>query len=107
MPVTLVDGGYCANNPTLYAIADALGEVTDLLVRNADGRLAVVAGVAEDRRPDLAQLLALAAGALIYVINELFALGRRLCKPPALAWGLLLGFLAAYSTDLYLTYLAV
>ena len=51
--------------------------------------------------------LALAAGALIYVINELFALGRRLCKPPAMAWGLLLGFLAAYSTDLLLTYLAV
>src|SRR5690606_18670250 len=25
VPVTLVDGGYCANNPTLYAIADALG----------------------------------------------------------------------------------
>jgi uncharacterized protein len=23
--VTLIDGGYCANNPTLYAIADALG----------------------------------------------------------------------------------
>jgi ZIP family zinc transporter len=51
--------------------------------------------------------LALAAGALLYVINELFALGRRLCKPPAMAWGLLVGFLAAYSTDLFLTYLAV
>src|SRR5439155_1100963 len=51
--------------------------------------------------------LALAAGALIYVINELFALGRRLCKPPAMAWGLLAGFLAAFSTELYLTYLAV
>jgi predicted acylesterase/phospholipase RssA len=24
-PVELVDGGYCANNPTLYAIADAIG----------------------------------------------------------------------------------
>jgi PAS domain S-box-containing protein len=46
----------------VLAIADAVGEVTDLLVRNSDGRLAVVAGVAEDRRPDLAQLLALAAG---------------------------------------------
>jgi ZIP family zinc transporter len=51
--------------------------------------------------------LALAAGALLYVINELFALGRRLCKPQVLAWGLLIGFLAAYSTDLFLTYLAV
>ena len=51
--------------------------------------------------------LALAAGALIYVINELFALGRRLCTPQAMAWGLLGGFLAAYSTDLFLTYLAL
>jgi ZIP family zinc transporter len=51
--------------------------------------------------------LALAAGALIFVVNELFALGRRLCKPPAMAWGLLLGFLAALSTDLFLTYLAL
>jgi ZIP family zinc transporter len=51
--------------------------------------------------------LALAAGALLYVINELFALGRRLCTPPALAWGILLGFLAAFGTDLFLTYLAL
>jgi ZIP family zinc transporter len=51
--------------------------------------------------------LALAAGALIYVVSELFALGRRLCPPPVFAWGLLIGFLAAYATDLFLTYLAL
>jgi len=49
--------------------------------------------------------LTLAAGALIYVIGELFHVGRRLNTPVALAWGLLLGYLAAYSTDLFLTYL--
>jgi len=50
--------------------------------------------------------LALAAGALFYVVNEMFHIGRRLNSPAAMAWGLLLGFLLAYSTDLFLTYLA-
>ena len=46
--------------------------------------------------------LAVAAGALLYVLNELFNLGRKLNSPPAFAWGLLLGFLTAYATDLSL-----
>src|ERR1700687_3047030 len=44
--------------------------------------------------------LAVAAGALLYVVNELFNVGRKLSSPPAFAWGLLLGFLTAYATDL-------
>jgi ZIP family zinc transporter len=48
--------------------------------------------------------LAVAAGALVYVINELFALGRRINTPPLMAWGLLTGFLVAFGTDLFLTY---
>lgn len=51
--------------------------------------------------------LALAAGALLYVINEMFHLGRRFNSPVLMGWGLLLGFLLAYATDLFLTYLAV
>jgi zinc transporter, ZIP family len=47
--------------------------------------------------------LAVAAGALLYVLNELFNLGRKINSPPAFAWGLLLGFLTAYATDLFLT----
>jgi zinc transporter, ZIP family len=47
--------------------------------------------------------LAVAAGALLYVLNELFNLGRRISTPTTFAWGLLLGFLTAYSTDLFLT----
>ena len=47
--------------------------------------------------------LAVAAGALIYVVNELFGVGRRLATPTSFAWGLLLGFLTAYATDLVLT----
>ena len=49
--------------------------------------------------------LALAAGALIWVINEMFGVARRLNSPPSLGWGLLTGFLVAYATDLLLTYL--
>ncbi|HET6309464.1 MAG TPA: zinc permease [Candidatus Nitrosotalea sp.] len=47
--------------------------------------------------------LAVAAGAILYVLNELFNLGRKLNSPPAFAWGLLAGFLTAYATDLFLT----
>ena len=47
--------------------------------------------------------LAVAAGALLYVLNELFNLGRRVSTPTTFAWGLLLGFLTAYATDLFLT----
>jgi ZIP family zinc transporter len=47
--------------------------------------------------------LAVAAGAILYVLNELFNLGRKLNSPPAFAWGLLFGFLTAYATDLFLT----
>jgi len=46
--------------------------------------------------------LALAAGALLYVINEMFGVCRRLNSPPALAAGLLVGFLAAFGTELVL-----
>ena len=47
--------------------------------------------------------LAVAAGALLYVLNELFNLGRRISTQTTFAWGLLLGFLVAYATDLFLT----
>jgi len=47
--------------------------------------------------------LAVAAGALLYVLNELFSLGRKISTPPMFAWGLLAGFLTAYATDLFLT----
>src|SRR6185437_8643213 len=46
--------------------------------------------------------LAVAAGALIYVLNELFSLGRRISTPPVFAWGVLAGFLVAFGTDLFL-----
>jgi len=48
--------------------------------------------------------LALAAGALVYVISEMFNVGRKFNTPAMLGWGVLLGFLAGYGTDLLLTY---
>jgi ZIP family zinc transporter len=48
--------------------------------------------------------LTLAAGALIYVINEMFSVCRRLNTPPVLATGILVGFLAGFGTDLVLTF---
>jgi len=48
--------------------------------------------------------LALAAGALIYIIGEMFNVGRKLNSPSSLAWGVLIGFLAGYGTDLILTF---
>jgi len=46
--------------------------------------------------------LAVAAGALLYVVNELFHVGRRLSSPTSFAWGLLAGFLTAFATELVL-----
>lgn len=48
--------------------------------------------------------LALAAGALIYIISEMFNVGRKFNTPAMLGWGVLLGFLAGYGTDLILTF---
>lgn len=47
--------------------------------------------------------LALAAGALFYIIGEMFAAGRRAAVPLWTAWGILAGFLIAYGADLVLT----
>lgn len=47
--------------------------------------------------------LALAAGTLLYVISEMLHVGRKLNTPAVLGWGLLIGFLAGYGTDLLMT----
>jgi zinc transporter, ZIP family len=47
--------------------------------------------------------LALAAGAVLYIIGEMFAVGRRFQQPVWSAWGIVVGFLVAYGTDLILT----
>jgi zinc transporter, ZIP family len=49
--------------------------------------------------------LTLAAGALIYVIDEMLAVGRRMLARGTMATGILIGFLAGLLTDLLLVYL--
>jgi ZIP family zinc transporter len=66
--------------------------------------LGTLLGYVVTAQPVYVLFLALAAGALIYVLNELFAVGRRLAPPKVFAWGVLLGLLAAYGTDLLLVY---
>ncbi len=53
--------------------------------------------------PAFVLFLALAAGALIYIVGEMFAAGRRLRAPVWAASGIAAGFLIAYGTDLILT----
>jgi len=48
--------------------------------------------------------LSLAAGALVYIIGELFQVNWRSATKLSASWGLLLGFMFAYLTDLVLVY---
>jgi ZIP family zinc transporter len=48
--------------------------------------------------------LALAAGAIIYVVAELFGVAKRFKAPELVMWGVLLGFLLGYITDLVVTF---
>jgi ZIP family zinc transporter len=48
--------------------------------------------------------LALAAGAILYVIGELFGVAKRFKVPELSMWGLLLGFSLGYITDLLVTF---
>jgi ZIP family zinc transporter len=48
--------------------------------------------------------LAVAAGSIIYVVGELLHVGRRFQAPGLVAWGIWLGFIAGFGTDLVLTW---
>jgi ZIP family zinc transporter len=48
--------------------------------------------------------LALAAGSILYVIVELLGVARRMASLEVIAWGLCVGFLLGYLTDLLVTY---
>ena len=48
--------------------------------------------------------LALAAGAIIYVVAELLGVAKRFKSPELVMWGLLIGFLLGYATDLLVTF---
>jgi ZIP family zinc transporter len=47
--------------------------------------------------------LALAAGSILYVVIELLGVARKLGHPELLTWGVLLGLVAGFATDMILT----
>ncbi len=64
--------------------------------------LGTIIGYGVTSAPAFVLFLALAAGALFYIIGEMFAAGRRLQAPVWGAWGIAAGFLIAYGIDLML-----
>jgi ZIP family zinc transporter len=48
--------------------------------------------------------LALAAGAILYVVYEMFGVAKRFKSPAIVLWGVLIGFLLGYFTDLLVTF---
>jgi ZIP family zinc transporter len=48
--------------------------------------------------------LALAAGSILYVVSEMLHVGRRFSARELAMWGLLIGFLLGYATDLIVTW---
>ncbi len=66
--------------------------------------LGTVVGTLFDSPQVIILFLALAAGAIIYVVAELFGVAKRFKAPEIVMWGVLLGFLLGYVTDLIVTY---
>jgi ZIP family zinc transporter len=66
--------------------------------------LGTVAGIIFQSPTIFIFCLALAAGAIIYVVAELLGVAKRYRMPEIVMWGLLLGFLLGYMTDLLITY---
>jgi zinc transporter, ZIP family len=88
-----------ATTPVSWAFLGAMG-----LLGGGPTFLGTMVGMVFHSDPVYVLFLALAAGALLYVLNELFAVGKRIATPKAMAWGIFLGLMAAYATDLVLTY---
>jgi ZIP family zinc transporter len=66
--------------------------------------LGTIAGIAFQSTQVFIFCLALAGGAIIYVVAELLGVAKRYRMPTIVAWGLFLGFLLGYITDLIVTY---
>ncbi|HKV03252.1 MAG TPA: hypothetical protein VJQ26_14070, partial [Ktedonobacteraceae bacterium] len=66
--------------------------------------LGTVVGIVFNSPQVFILFLALAAGAIVYVITELLGQAKRFRAPEIIMWGLLIGFLLGYATDLIVTY---
>jgi ZIP family zinc transporter len=66
--------------------------------------LGTAVGIAFHSPQILIFCLALAAGAIIYVVAELLGVAKRFKSQDIVMWGLLVGFLLGYATDLIVTF---
>jgi ZIP family zinc transporter len=66
--------------------------------------LGTLLGFAFQSEPVFVLCLALAAGSILYVVSELLHVGRGYRQRELTMWGILLGFLAGYLTDLLLAW---
>lgn len=66
--------------------------------------LGTVLGYSVESPPVFVLFLALAAGSILYVVSELLHIGRRFQLPELVMWGIFIGLLAGYGTDLILTW---
>jgi ZIP family zinc transporter len=66
--------------------------------------LGTILGYSLQSEPIFVLCLALAAGSIFYVIMELLNVGRRFRLRELAMWGIFLGFMAGYLTDLLLTW---
>ena len=64
--------------------------------------LGTIIGYSFISQPLSVLFLAVAAGAILYIIGELYHVARRPGSKPVAMWGLLVGFLLAYGTELVL-----
>jgi ZIP family zinc transporter len=66
--------------------------------------LGTMLGYSVQSTPAFVLFLAIAAGSILYVVGELFHVSRRFQTPALVAWGVWLGFVAGFGTDLFLTW---
>ncbi len=66
--------------------------------------LGTVVGIAFHSPQVFILFLGLAAGAIIYVVAELLGGAKRFKAPELVMWGLIVGFLLGYATDLIVTF---
>jgi ZIP family zinc transporter len=66
--------------------------------------LGTVLGYSVQSTPAFVLFLAVSAGSILYVVGELLHVGRRFQVPALVGWGVWIGFVAGFGTDLFLTW---
>src|SRR5207244_4109165 len=66
--------------------------------------LGTILGYSVQSTPAFVLFLAVAAGSILYVVGELLHVSRRFQATALVAWGVWLGFVAGFGTDLFLTW---